>query len=248
MSPTNHTPPSDTEEVQKTFQIITHMNKAHKSSLSRYLRHIHHLSAISASQNPTLTCIQKSSLTITIDSLWKSIPWANFKSKRWQTYYIPLDPPLQDDLNDIRPRLIAMDADAKTALGISDIIIERYTAPENILERLNILIICFTFLMFPLPRSFFNVFIGSFVPEGFAGFLLAVSPYVWWFMVLVHSGETIYFVKSPMMRHDVPVLSKNWWKWVGSTMVEGVGAQWRFGRLVEGERRRVERKKMEGGH
>lgn len=224
------------------------MNKAHKSSLSRYLRHIHHLSAISASQNPSLIYIQSSSLTVTVDSPWKRIPWANSKIREQQTYYIPLDPPLQDDLSDIRPRLIAMDADAKTALGISDVIIEKHTPPENILEKLIFLIVCLAFLTFSLPKSVFNAFIGSFVPVRFAGFLLAIKSYAWWFMVLLHSGETLYFVRGQMKRHDVPVLSGVWWKWVGSTMVEGIGAQWRFWRLVEGERKNLEKKTMEGKH
>ena len=175
------------------------------------------------------------------------MPWASSRIKKQQEYHIPLDPPLQEDLGDMRPRLIAMEADAKTALGISDIVIEKYTSPRIIPEQM-FLVLWYTFLIFFSPKSYLYSFVGPFTPEGFANFFFAIRTYVCWFVVLVHSVETIYFAKGQMRRHDVPVLSRVWWKWVGCTMVEGMGAQLRFGKLVDAERRSLERKKREGGH
>ena len=40
--------------------------------------------------------------------------------------------------------------------------------------------------------------------------------------------------------------SRVWWAWMGSVFIEGLGARWRFGRVVEGERRRREEEKGKG--
>src|SRR5438046_6159284 len=91
-------------------RILNHMNADHQAELSHYLRHYSHLSR-SAARSPKLTDISLDSITII--------------ATNGSTYSIALTPPMAS-LSEARNRLIKMDQDARSALGISDIRVSEY--------------------------------------------------------------------------------------------------------------------------
>lgn len=206
-------------------RIITHMNSDHQESLIRYLQHYAHLSAFSA-RNAHLTDLTFSSLTI-------------LSSPR-TPHLIPIDPPMTS-WSDARPRVVAMDAEATSALGQSSITVKRYKRPRGFWAVVWVAAFV-TFLAFSRRANFRPgsvLFDGSLyrVP-GFAGFCWRIQRLVIWPMVVLHAGEALYMARGRLERHAVRMFGVVWWLWVGSTFVEGYGASVRFDEVVREEEER----------
>lgn len=201
-------------------RIVTHMNADHQDSLIRYLEHFCNLSSYAA-RNAKLVDVTFDSLTIL--------------SSDGSPHSISIKPSM-NSWSEVRPRVVAMDAEAVAALGRSNITVKKYKRPKGFMAVVFVATAC-TFVLFS-KRSNFQP--GSFVYDsvmrhvpGFAKFCYKIQPMVIYPMVVLHSGEAIYMERSRLEKHTVPKFSKLWWKWLLSTFVEGVGAFVRFDRIVE---------------
>lgn len=235
LPPVTMDPPKDPDTAIKN-RIITHMNTSHQDSLTRYLRHTHHLSSFTA-RNATLHSLTLSSLTISLS------PSPNAKK-----YIIPILPPLES-LTSARTRLADMDAAACAALGLSSITLKKYIPPRGLHLAISILVVLelliFALLSFLPPSTVHTLF--SYIPyaygEQMAGFAYAVRPWVLGLLFIIHPLEAWYMDRTRLQRYNVPRFGKLWWKWMGSTVVEGFGAFMRVDGWVreEEERRGKER-------
>ncbi|KAL8865997.1 MAG: hypothetical protein Q9174_006564, partial [Haloplaca sp. 1 TL-2023] len=69
-------------------------------------------------------------------------------------------------------------------------------------------------------------------------------PILFYPIVALHGSEAIYMEQTRLKKHTVPRLSSLWWKWIGSTFIEGKGAFIRFDKVVKEE----EEKKAKAKH
>ncbi len=205
-------------------RIITHMNNDHQDSLVRYLEYFCGVSSFSA-RNAHLNDVKFSTLTI-------------FASGN--NYEVPVEPPMTD-WSQVRPRVVAMDAEAVAGLGRSNITIKTYVKPHGLM-LVAFIAALLTFVNFARrenfrPGSFLYDSILRYAPQ-FANFCWVVQPYVIYPMILLHAGEAIYMARSRLAKHHVPVGSRLWLTWMCGTFVEGYGSFVRFDALVEEERQR----------
>lgn len=210
-------------------RILSHMNSEHRDSLRRYLEHYNRVSSFSA-RDAKLTDITFSSMTIL--------------SSNGQCT-VPIDPPLTS-WSQARERVVAMDAEATAGLGRSNITVKKYKRPRGVMAVVFVAAAC-TFVVFA-KRSNFEA--GSFLYDnvlkyapGFAKWCYKIQPLVIYPMATIHGWEAYHMQKSRLEKHNVPFMSKLWWKWVLSTFVEGVGAFMRFDRIVEKEKEMTEKAK-----
>jgi hypothetical protein len=237
-------PPSKNKEEAIKARIIKHMNTDHAESLSLYLQHYCDLS-ISATENPKLTDITYESLTIQT-------------SNASATYTIPIEPRMQS-WSDARPRVVAMDRDARAALGLpplpSDSSSTDHSSSSSSSSSSPI-----TVTTYDPPTAPFHLFVIFLVIWFYTGYFLlrngTLRPGTWywehvmcWFpvqgaegyrwlnMVLagpvvgVHGAEAVWMV-GRLRWYGVEAGTGLWWKWVGSTFLEGGGAHQRLGAVV----------------
>ncbi|MCJ1338355.1 hypothetical protein MMC09_003642 [Bachmanniomyces sp. S44760] len=214
-------------------RIIKHMNADHRDSLIRLLEHFAHLSPFSA-RNAQITDISLTSLTISTSSR--------------STYTIPLEPAMAS-YAEARHRFIELDNQATTSLPQrSPITVKKYKRPHGFMALVFVAAattyVCFIKRSNFLPGSLLYDSVLQYVPR-FAKFCYTIQPLVLYPMLVLHSSEAAYMAKTRCERHGVRVFSLLWWKWVGSTFVEGVGSFVRFDRIVKAEEGRKNRE--EGG-
>ncbi|KAL6717359.1 hypothetical protein ACLMJK_005274 [Lecanora helva] len=203
-------------------RIITHMNTDHQDSLIRYLQHYAHLSSY-ASSNAYLSDITFSSLTIL--------------SSGKDAHTIPISPPMTA-WSEVRPRVVAMDAEACAALNKSSTTVNTYKQPIGI-PAIVMLASCITFIVFSRranfqPESWFYDKLAGKAPR-FAEFCWAIQPLVIYPMLIIHTAEAVHMHRSRLERHTVKMLSSVWWKWIFSAFTEGFLSFWRFDELVREE-------------
>jgi hypothetical protein len=227
-------PPSKNKEEAIKARIIKHMNTEHAESLSLYLQHYCDLSP-SAAENPKLTDMTYESLTIET-------------SNASATYTIPIEPRMQS-WSDVRPRVVAMDRDARAALGLPPLPSDSSSPPSPV-----------TVTTYDPPTAPFHLFVIFLVLWFYTGYFLLLNGtlrpgtwywehvmcwfpvrgaqgYKWLHMVLagpvvgVHVAETVWMV-GRLRWYGVEVGTGLWWKWVGSTFLEGGGAHQRLGAVV----------------
>ena len=217
--------PASKDAVAKQ-RIITHMNTDHQDSLVRYLEHYGNLSSYAAS-NARLEDITFDSMTIS--------------TAKGENHIVAIDPPLSS-WSEARPKVVAMDEEARARLKRSDITVKEYTLPNKLWQAVIMTASALTFLAFSkrsnfLPGSLLFDYLLKYTP-GFAQFCNTVQPLVIYPMVILHAGEAGHMAKSRLEKHSVPQYSLLWWKWVLSTFVEGFGAFSRLDEMITMQRKK----------
>ena len=209
--------------------IINHMNREHTRELSNYLRHYNSLSSRQAAKSAIFD--------ISFDTMHIRAGGLN--------HTVPFDPPLTS-WSDARPRLVEMDTAAREALGISDIIVTSYRAP-NAIELVVMCSVAFYFfcagsLPWFLPGTKAWRIVDGFFPYGAAGYRWLVRAI--FFPVLgIHLSEAFLFDRWRLGRYSVERWTPLWWVWEMSCFVEGLGAWRRIDRVVADKRAEKESKK-----
>jgi hypothetical protein len=209
-------------------RIIAHMNKEHSRELSHYLRHLCGLSPSAAAANPTLVDITTQGMLI---------------SASGQQHKIPFTPPLES-LRDARTRLVAMDADARAALNIGDVVVDGWQPPR--LDA-NGVLAGFLWVYFVIGAALWTPSTRDFVTTQLMprvvgdpvirGYLVAGIRYSFWPVVSIHVVETAMLERTRLQKYGVQRFSAPWLLWLVSFFVEGVAAMWRFDRVVESKRK-----------
>ena len=205
-------------------RIVTHMNVDHQDSLIRYLEHFCAVPSFLA-RNAHLEDVTFSSMTI---------------KSSGRRYDIPIKPSMTA-WSEVRPRVVAMDAEAVDGLGRSKVTVKRYTKPHGFM--LVVFLACvLTFIGFSKrtnfePGSLLYYTVLKHVPQ-FAQFCWQVQPLVIYPLLIIHTSEAIYMARSRLLKHTVPLGGQLWWTWVCSTFIEGYGSFVRFDTLVKEEEAR----------
>jgi hypothetical protein len=177
----------------------------------RYLEHYSKVSSYAA-RNAQLTSITLNELTIRAGS---------------QTFKLPFNPPLSS-YREARERLVALDKEASTALGRSDITVKEHRLPEDVLGIFFLVATPLTFILLSReenmhPGSLIYDYILKYVPA-FAAFAAKVRLPVLYLMTVLHAIEAGYMAKTRLETHSVPVGTWLWWKWVLNAFFEGFPA------------------------
>lgn len=224
---TKRAPPS---EQEMKGRIITHMNTQHSRELSHYLRHYVGLSARAAIASPAIQDMSLTSMTI--------------KTTRG-TYNVPFSPPLSS-WADARPRVVAMDATAREALGISDIYITEYAAPDpfDYVTLTGILFFYFCYFTLPwvVPGSASWELLERVFPGGPSWFRWIVNGIIIP-VVGIHVIEMFFFDKWRLQKHGVVRFSFVWWAWILAIYFEGMPSWYRMDRVIAKKRAEKEDKK-----
>jgi hypothetical protein len=216
------------------------MNTDHASSLALFLRYYSKLSPRLAT-SPQIDEFTLSHMTIK-SSYGRSL--------------IPLDPPLKT-YAEARDRMVQMNAEALTGLGLSEFKVTEYVPPK-MGWQMGVFGLCLvgfvSFSPFGSPdlgreaaNSRVNLLylfwsLGGLVPElSFLAHDLATYSFV--FMCVVHSGEALWLAYSRLQKHQVEAFTLVWWQWVLSCVVEGFGAFIRFDQVIREKEEEKAKKK-----
>lgn len=213
------------EAAQK--RIITHMNKEHTLELSHYLRHKAGLSARAASR-PWLKSITLDSMTIAAGGLGG------------REFPVPFTPPLTA-YSEARDRLVAMEDEARAALGLADVHIDGYTPPTSAAEvvvaaTIAVYGVCYATLgaVTPANPRVWDL-VQRFFPGGadeYRSVVRSIMP----ILLGIHVLETWYMSYARLPKYGVVTGTKTWWAWIASTMWEGFGCFTRIDRIAEEKR------------
>lgn len=219
----------DDRDEQRLQRVISHMNKDHQDSISRYLQHYSKVSA-SLARHAKLVDITFDSMTIVANNTAR--------------YHIDIQPPM-GSWSEVRARMVAMDQEALRGLGKSDITVKEYRRPRGFMAVVFVAtattFVCFSRRSNFVPGSFLYDTVLKYVPK-FAQFCYNIQPPLIVLMVTIHASEAIHMERSRLEKHNLSRLSKLWWQWLLSTFIEGVGAFVRFDRIVKEEKERKEEK------
>jgi hypothetical protein len=246
-----------TKEAAIKARIIKHMNTEHAESLSLYLQHYSGLSAAEAA-TPKLVDISYDSLTIESSPSAISTSSTSAVGRAGAVYTIPVEPPMAS-WGDARPRVVAMDGEARAGLGLpplpspdSDdrsssssapsgtVVITTYDPPRAPLHIFMIGLVAFFYGCYFLRRNGYFLVPGGWYWENVMRYfpLGGAEGYAWLQdqlavpVVLLHGTETLWMI-GRLRAHRVGMGAGVWWKWVGATFLEGFGAHQRFGGVVK---------------
>ncbi|KAG7136443.1 hypothetical protein HYQ45_005995 [Verticillium longisporum] len=218
-------PDLNPDEVARN-RITSHMNRAHSRELSHYLRHYANLSSRAAS-TPWLKDISLDAMIIAAGGLGG------------REFVIPFSPPLAS-LADARSRVIAMDADARKALGIRDVYITAYEPPRGfdivVFAAVAVYFLSYATLAFVMPGTPFWRVLQAVFPGGPRSYRWLVKA-IFWPVVGIHLGEVWWMHRSRLVPHGVDPGSLLWWQWVGTTFFEGVCAFMRLDSVLAEKRK-----------
>lgn len=163
-----------------------------------------------------------------------------------RTSTITFDPPMKT-LREARERLVQMDKHTLRILGRSDITVTRYIPPYVKLGHLfNFTQCMLTYLLLPRGANFRP---GSllydnllFKVPAFASFVLQVSWIVLPVMLVIHIIEACIMARK-VNRHGLSSTDATWWKWVGSSFVEGFTSFSRLNGLIAEKQKEKDAKK-----
>ncbi len=229
------TPTQPEDETAIRTRITTHLNTAHRDSLSLFLRHYCKLPAHSATaSSTTIETLNRDSLILT---------------SHGKRYYIPLQPALSSLSSPAatRQRLKQMHNECLRGLDLSDIKITTYRPPKTLIHRITFLAVVLTMLSFSrrahfLPESlFYETLRLDFVPR-FAWFCLTIQPWLITAMLGIHVTETVWMARTRLRRHGVERWSRLWWIWVGSCFIEGVGSFQRIDGMVRDKEEEIKKR------
>lgn len=205
-------------------RIIKHLNNDHQDSLVLYLEHYANLSSFAA-RSAQVTAITLSGLTISASGV---------------THVVPFPHGPLTSLAEVRPAVVAMDNTARTALARSPITVKTYVPPSGV-GLVFAAFATYNLITMSAPDRFYlpgtllydNVY--KYVPA-LAEFTYAAAPYVWWMIVAGHGVECPTMLLPRLRKHNVPVGSALWCKWVASQLItDGIGTIKRFDALVQAE-------------
>ncbi|ROT43434.1 hypothetical protein SODALDRAFT_327635 [Sodiomyces alkalinus F11] len=212
-------------------RIANHMNNHHKRELSHYLRHYSGLSARAAS-SPELIEISLTGMTITAGGSGG----AKFR--------IPFEPPLSSPA-EVRGRVVTMDTEARTALGIRDVYVTTYTPPRGfdiaVFGGVALYFLSYATLPHLLPGTPFWSALAAFFPGGPRAFRWLVTA-LFWPVLGIHVFEVWWMHRTRLLPHGVDTGSRLWWTWVGSTFFEGVCAFRRIDSIIADKTKEKEEK------
>ncbi|KAF2093304.1 hypothetical protein NA57DRAFT_81636 [Rhizodiscina lignyota] len=234
---------ADQNEDAVRKRVIAHMNADHQDSLIRYLRHQHDLDESTAS-NARLIDINPKQVILVASN---------------KCYTLPMSPPMAS-LKESRERLIAMDEEARKALGLppadgghngqvangaakepsrTSTLVKRYVPPSGF--HLVVFLACLaTFTVFSRQE---HVRPGSplydralkHVPA-FAEFCQRIQLWVFSAMLVIHTTEASFMGFGRLRKYGVTIGSPLWLTWVGSCFIEGFGSFQRLDQLVKREK------------
>jgi hypothetical protein len=238
-------PPLAADDAAKA-RIMSHMNKDHARSLSLYVQHHSNVSSYSA-RNPDLVDLSFSELKIlAIAPFFASNPGPRLHT-------IPISPPLKS-WAEARGKVVAMDKEARRALGVSEIDLSQSkyvppTAPFHVLIFAAVVWFYFSMLMQVLGVFSPDTPILSYWPFGGAEGYLWLQKMIAIPTLVLHVVEAAWLAGKLQrfgvgQTNDIGV----WWAWISSCFIEGWGAHQRFGDLVRKAERDSERKAKESGH
>ena len=212
---------------ERRQRIIKHVNHDHKPELTRYLQHFAGLPYHVASSAPELRDVSFECMLIRVGGD--------------QEHSVPFDPPLSS-WDDIRSRLVEMDASAKKSLGRQDdkVTITEYTPPWG-LDLPSAIGVCFWFFCYTyrsavVPGSTPWNIAQKVFPGGAEWFLWVVNA-LFWPVILVHFGEMVVFERTRLTKANVERGSGLWFAWVATCFLEGYPSMKRFDRLVAAKRK-----------
>lgn len=210
-----------TTNAPATNHIITHLNNDHQEYISLYLRHYNKLSARAASK-PLVTGISLDALTI--------------QSADGRPHTIPFTPPMKS-WAEARERTVAMDREARAALGLSTIKITEYEPPTSLLHRTIFGLCIFTWVIFLMRTrivegTWFHDRVLPWFPGGPERFLWIVNTIALPVLVL-HVSEAVWLDVSRLGKHGVERGTALWYKWVVSCFVEGRACFQRIDAMVK---------------
>lgn len=140
--------------------------------------------------------------------------------------------------SEARARFADLDAQALEGLGRSDITVKKYRKPTGFMAVVFAAVLL-TYIAFSRRSNFqpgsslYNMLLGH--VKGFARFCYRVQPLVLYPTLVIHLAESIHMHQSRLRKYNVPMFSRLWWTWIGSTMIEGVGAFIRIDQVVKEE-------------
>jgi hypothetical protein len=195
---------------QRKARIVAHMNRGHARELSHYLRHYARASAAAAS-SPLLEDMTVDGMTI---------------AARGGAFAVPFAPPLAS-LDDARERLIAMDAEARAALGISDVVVDTWAAPSLAAAGVGLAVLfyfaCYLTLPWTAPGSPAFALIDPLFPGGASTFR-GITRAVFWPVIAIHFAEVVIFDRTRAHKYSIPRWSRTWWLWSATCFVCGFTA------------------------
>ena len=202
--------------------VVKHVNTDHQDTLVLWLRHYCKLSSFSA-RNARMTTISLSSIGLSTNS------------SAAEMYRIPLDPPMKS-WTEVRQRVTAMDKECRKALNQEDVSIKTFKPPQGFHLVIGVAALA-TFILLHrkdqlVPGDGPTVFnrLAKRLPALFAVFYK--FQWVFYLMLVIHSGEAIYMDQSRLSKYNVPRGSLLWITWMVSTFIGGFGNFYRFDGLV----------------
>ena len=219
--------------ADRKARLLSHINRDHSISLTRYLQHDAALMPFGA-RSPKALAIDNGSITVAAEGLL----WCSKHTLRFE-------PPLKS-LDEARQRLVDMDRQATAALGQSPDAVTRYIPPSTLLHWTILGAVVFGMFSFSRPENFepdswLTLTILRFTPA-FAKFCHYYQPWGVALIVAIHAVEASIMASKKLVRHTVPVGSRLWLLWVSSAFVEGAGAFVRFDAEVRRLRAQTEAK------
>lgn len=210
-------------------RIMSHMNQLHSRELTHYLRHY-----------CGLTRRQAAGASL------RDITLQGMRIRAGGADYVVHFKPALSSWDDVRPRVIEMDAAARESLGISDIYMARYQAP-GLTDVAVMLSVGFYFLSVAslpwiVPGSQPWALLAAYFPGGPESFRWLVKALI--LPVLgIHILEPLYLDLSRLQKHGVDRWSGQWWMWIVSCFFEGIMAFKRFDCVIAKKKAEKDAKK-----
>ena len=216
------------DEAVKT-RIILHMNRDHAFSLCLYARHYNQL-PLTHAHTAQMDDITLSHLTL---------------ATSFGRLLIPLQPPLTS-LAQARERLVAMHEECQAALGVSDVAVNAYRAPDRAWQWTLGAAVAAVLATFPFRAALHpdsGSWIAAFWSVGGRVRVLAqlaymLQPVVLPVTLVIHVLEAVHMARSRLARYSVEEFSGVWWAWMLDCFVEGFGSFIRFDEMVKDTRER----------
>lgn len=153
-----------------------------------------------------------------------------------RTYRVPIVPAMSS-YREARERVVELDKECRKALGHSDVTVKQYVPPNNLIYRLEFLIISATFISYS-QRWWFaeGAIVERWLGSAFAHFSWKIQPWLVAAMIAIHGSEAVYLALVKLRTHSVNPRSFVFWLWTFSTFIEGQFAYRRFDDMVKLQR------------
>jgi hypothetical protein len=211
-------------------RIISHLNSSHADSLSAYLQH-YNLVPLAAASKPTLLDISLSAMTI--------------RDANNKVHTVRFSPPM-NSFSDARVRTVAMDTEARRALGVR---ITSYLPPR---KPFHIIVFGLVAMTYTLDLTYQWIVPGTFMYDVVLPWYPGGREWFFWMLrmqmiptLVIHATEAFLMDRMKLSRYGVQRWSGLWWKWMLSCFVEGVGSFQRIGAEVKRQEAVWEEKEKE---